>query len=167
MCHQYHAHQNPPLSFTDSKTLTEWSAADDGGNSFLHLVAEHNHMKSAELYLSFLEESDRNRVLGQRNSKRKTPYNLAKKKRMKALLSWAQKEKGFYLLTTPPVVLVMYQTKVCFVLTPLATKRHKILSHHYSDCPVFHCNDFYLSFVHMRTQFSYLHQRQWYPPKQV
>ena len=131
MCHQYHAHQNPPLSFTDSKTLTEWSSADDGGNSFLHLVAEHNHMKSAELYLSFLEESDRNRVLGQRNSKRKTPYNLAKKKRMKALLSWAQKEKGFYLLTTPPVVLVMYQTKVCFVITPLATKQ--IPTHHDLD----------------------------------
>ena len=115
-------HRNPPFLITDSKTLTEWSA-DDGGNSFLHLVAEQNHMKSAELYLSFLEECDRNRVLGQRNCKRKTPYNLAKKKRMKALLSWAQKEKGFYLLTTPPVVLVMYQTKVYHVLAPLARFR--------------------------------------------
>ena len=107
-------------------------------------------MKSAELYLSFLEESDRNRVLGQRNSKRKTPYNLAKKKRMKALLSWAQKEKGFYLLTTPPVVLVMYQTKVCHILTPLATKWHQIWTNHYPDCPVFHCNDFYLPSLHMK-----------------
>ena len=86
-------------------------------------VAAQNHMKSAELYLSFLEECDRNRVLGHRNSKRKTPYNLAKKKRMKALLSWAQKEKGFYLLTTPPEVLVMYQTKVYHVLASLARFR--------------------------------------------
>ena len=148
MC-RYHAHQYPSIWITDSKTLTEWSSADDGGNSFLHLVAAQNHMKSAELYLSFLEESDRNRVLGQRNCKRKTPYNLAKKKRMRALLSWAQKEKGFYLLTTPPVVLVMYQTKVCFVLTLLATKRHQIRTHRYSDCPVFHCNDFYLPSLHM------------------
>lgn len=78
----------------------------------MHLVAEQDHMKSAELYLSLLEECDINKALVQRNKKNRTPYNLAKKGSMKALLTWAEKEKGFYLLTTPPVVLIMYQTEV-------------------------------------------------------
>ena len=84
--------------------------AGTDGNTFLHLTSKLDHYESTRRFLSKLSENDRIKALSCRNNNGKTPHGVAKSQRLKSMLSWAKKQKGYYYLPTAPEVLIMYST---------------------------------------------------------
>ena len=83
------------------------------GNTLLHCLAEKNCYDLIRKYLEILEKSSqpcRQAALNETNRIGETAFSLATCESVKKLLEWSEEQKGFYYLSTPPTVLLMYST---------------------------------------------------------
>ena len=84
------------------------------GDTVLHILAKQN--ENADIIKRFLNGLEsfnpqcRIDALDKRNRRGETSYSVARSDGVRKFLWWSEYQDGFYYLSTPPVVLVMYST---------------------------------------------------------
>lgn len=84
----------------------------DNGNGALHKLASSTipQYEAIQKYLHLLDDQSRKSVLSFKNRLGKTAVDITNGSEIESLLQWSKKQDGFYYLSNPPTVLLMYST---------------------------------------------------------